>query len=54
MTRDEVIRSIRELAELMEKFSDDPDELYALAARMRIRLAQLRGHVAATEREWAR
>lgn len=44
MTREETIRSIRELADLMIEFVDDQDELIQLEARMRIRLDHLHGH----------
>jgi hypothetical protein len=46
VTREETIRAIRELGDLMDRFADDQDELANLAARMQIRLDQLRAHVA--------
>jgi hypothetical protein len=53
MTREQTIRAIGELAGLMVEFADDQDELANLAARMQIRLDQLRAHVAA-ERPYLR
>lgn len=47
MTRDDVIRSIGELADLMRAFEGDRDELLNLTWRMQVRLDQLKGHLIA-------
>lgn len=47
MTREQVIRSIEELAGLMREFADDQAELVSLCARMDNRVSQLRGHATA-------